>query len=303
MRKRNKILMMAISSLLCLTLISSCLVSSVFAKFVIKDTANIPITFKKFGVTLSVSSLSAADKAKYGVTVTDNSTENLKNAGVYSITVSGLKMGPGDTIDDLISFTIGGTANVDCQLKFDSTISYKVGKNEQNSFWVPSELILSGDSNNYYFPVQVLCDAYDGSTKRSEDINCLSAWRNVSSNSAARTVEQILAQKFDLICDNAYLNNTQTNYLQPQSSSGTTCVYKDFVAGEDIKLYLKGTDDDKNKYNNPVDSSKPVNKLAFALKYHYDVSEETNKIATYFAQQENPPTFSVTFVFTITQTA
>ena len=348
MQKKNKILMMAVSSLLCLTLISSCLVSSVFAKYVTKDTATATAVIEKFGVTLSVSSLSATEQANYGVTVTDNSTDNLKNAGVYSITVSGLKMGPGDKIEDLLAFTIGGTPNVDCQLKIDTTITYSTAVIADNAteavkkagtFRVPKEELDVG--SDYYFPIQVLCDAYNGNTLQRNDINCLSSWRNVGSPAASQTVDRILAQNLDLTCNDAKLTKGDdetddefaSKYLYPQGSTGH--VYKDFKANKPASLYLRTLtgDEDTNKYdNNLVGYDKPilakedlakltddewnklsanltaVNTLKFGLNYVYEYGSSASKpkydaISTYFAQQENPPTFSVTFVFTITQTS
>ena len=317
MQKKNKALMMAVSTLLCLTLISSCLVSSVFAKYVTKDTATATAVIEKFGVTLSVSSLSTTDQEKYGVTVTDNSTPNLKNAGVYSITVSGLKMGPGDTINDLISFTIGGKANVDCQLKIDPIVTFEtdniVDDNpndniKPNTFFIPNGVgVINDDTGEARFPIQVLCNG---------DINCYSPWKNVPSSdeldddgslkpgNVSSTVARILAKEFDVKCDKVKSDTDN-------SPNGTTdYVYKNFAAGtEPVTFYERGLVNGEANYNGEVSStSTAVNSLSFSLTYPFrygsndDNMLKYDEMATYLARNRDA-TFSVTFVFTITQTA
>ena len=54
MKKVNKIMMATVAILLSLVLISTSLVSGIFAKFVIKKEVGVPIKFKNFGVTMQV---------------------------------------------------------------------------------------------------------------------------------------------------------------------------------------------------------------------------------------------------------
>ena len=293
---------------------------SVFAKYVTKDTATATAVIEKFGVTLSVSSLSDADKAKYGVTVTDNSTPNLKNAGVYSITVSGLKMGPGDTINDLISFTIGGKANVNCRLKIDPIVTFEtdniVDDNpndniKPNTFFIPNGVGVvnkSGAEGQARFPIQVLCNG---------TINCYSPWKNEPTSdeldsegnlvpgNVSYTIARILAQQFDVKCDNVQSEKDNS------PKGNTDYVYKDFAAGtEPITFYKRNPVDGKANYNGEV-SSTAVNKLSFGLKYPitYGTTNGDNpteskydEMATYL-QEARDATFSITFVFTIEQTS
>lgn len=145
MRKRNKILMMVVSSLLCLTLISSCLVSSVFAKFVTKDTAIVPISFKKMGVEVGMTideaklrsvlgdaacaaNLTSPTQAEKnaGKVWLETSTDNQIKAGINTITIRNLALKPGDDLTDFVVFTIGGTANVKCKMTVDVDIAYDI---------------------------------------------------------------------------------------------------------------------------------------------------------------------------------
>ena len=313
MQKKNKALMMAVSTLLCLTLISSCLVSSVFAKYVTQDTATATAVIEKFGVTLSVSSLSATNQTKYGVTVTDNSTPNLKNAGVYSITVSGLKMAPGDTINDLISFTIGGTANVNCRLKIDPIVEFNTANIadenpdddiKPDTFYIPSGV--GASTGRAYFPIQILCNG---------SINCYSPWKNTPTSdsldadenmvpgSVSYTVARVLAQNFDLRCDDAKsVKDTSDNDNTPISGGKTDYAFKTFTAGETVTFYKRNS----AGYNKAV-SSTAVNKLYFGLKYPItygsgDDQAKYDAMSTYL-QEACDPTINITFIVTIEQIA
>ena len=322
MQKKNKILMMAVSSLLCLTLISSCLVSSVFAKYVTTDTATATAVIEKFGVTLSVSSpissLSAEEKTQRGldgVTVTDNSTINMKTVGVYSITVSGLKMGPGDKIDEMIHFNFDGVANVHCRLSIDAIVEFeKNNTDDKNNFYIPSGVGIS--TGKHYFPIQVLCNADrngDGDRKDTsplETLNCLTQWQSVTPDtinddgsitqgSASSTVCRILAQYFDLsVTPNDKNEKGELKYY-------TQHVYKDFSPKDEIFLYTRTS----KSYTGELDKNVKVHDLYFGLNYpitykkgDVDNTSEYDEMATYL-QEARDATFSITFVFTIEQTS
>ena len=100
MKKVNKILMAVIAILLSLVLISTSVVSGIFAKFVITKGAEVPIKFKKLGVTLNI--LHSSD-----IEIT-NTTNDGKSV---SVTFSGLNLSPGETKDNVIGFAFDGQQN------------------------------------------------------------------------------------------------------------------------------------------------------------------------------------------------
>ena len=53
MRKANKIIMATVSTLLTLILVSSCILSGLYAKYVTKESSLVTVGFKKFGVTIT----------------------------------------------------------------------------------------------------------------------------------------------------------------------------------------------------------------------------------------------------------
>ncbi len=106
MRKVNKILMATISILLCLVLISTSVVSGIFAKYVVTKKGQSIVSLEAFGVTLRVSHRTELPD---GVTV--NTTKNHANNTV-SVEVSNISLAPGESIDDVVIFQVAGTPNV-----------------------------------------------------------------------------------------------------------------------------------------------------------------------------------------------
>jgi hypothetical protein len=106
MRKVNKILMATISILLCLVLISTSVVSGIFAKYVVTKKGQSIVSLEAFGVTLSVSHRTELPD---GVTV--NTTKNYAQNTV-SVEVSNISLAPGESIDDVVIFQVDGTPNV-----------------------------------------------------------------------------------------------------------------------------------------------------------------------------------------------
>lgn len=143
MQKKNKILMMAISSLLCLTLISSCLVSSVFAKYATNDTTNMEISFKKWGVTITAD---VKDDLAKIATVTGED-------GSATVTIAGLNMKPGDDFSDAVRFTITGDPEVKCKVTVQTRVRYGIDpKNSRlEAMKIADNAGLEGDW--YFMPV------------------------------------------------------------------------------------------------------------------------------------------------------
>ena len=112
-KRFNKILMMTVAILLCLVLISTSVVSGIFAKYVITKSAGATVSLKKFGVTLTLTKGS-------GITATETKVGD----DVISVTVSSLELEPNQSIDEVVKFAIGGTPNVaGVNLKITTTVS------------------------------------------------------------------------------------------------------------------------------------------------------------------------------------
>ena len=183
MRKRNKILMMAISSLLCLTLISSCLVSGIFAKYVTTSTTQSRVTFKKMGVNVDVIVNKTALEALGATVNLPAADSNAVKAGSYSVTISNLPIYPGigadpnkddsDTNDvdgiynNLVTFAFSGTANMPVKVSIGTDISYSnFGTGATAPTYLPIGFSCSaGDySNNAFTLKETYCTGSDART-------------------------------------------------------------------------------------------------------------------------------------------
>ena len=108
MKKVNRILMAVIAILLSLVLISTSVVSGIFAKYVIKKSVEAPIIFRKFGVSLKMEVDSdLVSKIKTQKQLGDSIMVEIEN----------LVLSPGDDFSDALKFTISGTPNVNVKLK------------------------------------------------------------------------------------------------------------------------------------------------------------------------------------------
>ena len=131
-KRFNKILMMTVAILLCFVLISTSVVSGIFAKYVITRSAGATVSLKAFGITLSVDG-----KTGTGITVTKNPNGS-SGANTLSVTVAGLQVLPGKELDDVVYFKISGTPNVD-----NVNLKIKVAVDGYNNFGVTDTNIKS----------------------------------------------------------------------------------------------------------------------------------------------------------------
>ena len=167
MRKVNKILMATISILLCLVLISTSVVSGIFAKYVVTKKGQSIVSLEAFGVTLSVSE---GGNLPQGVTVktTKNHAQN-----TVSVEVSNLQLAPGDSIDDVVIFRVADTPNVPMvDFKIDVYVSVddtcRVGERAN----LPG---IKGGGSYYYMPIGFTAK----NAANADSVEVLPPWRVV----------------------------------------------------------------------------------------------------------------------------
>ena len=217
MRKENKILMMVVSSLLCLTLISSCLVSGIFAKYVTTSTTQSRVTFKKMGVNVDVIVNKTALEA-LGATVNLPAADSYAvKAGTYSVTISNLPIYPGigadpnkddsDTNDvdgiynNLVTFAFSGTANMPVKVSIGTDIAY-----------TNLNLKVSGTDASAYLPIGFSCNAgnYSNNVFTLQETFCMGS-PGVTGDSTTATNRAIkiadnFRTKFGLTQDENYVS-------------------------------------------------------------------------------------------------
>ena len=169
MKKTNRVIMIIVAVLLTLVLLSTSLVSGIFAKYVITKDATTTVSFKKFGIQLTISKGS-------DVTGTITMNPTTPSASTTSATVTGIQLVPGQTLDELVRFDIavvsGATVSVDTRVKIKAEI-----KNAANL------KSTSSSSSARYVPVEFTATKNDATsyTKIAD------AWQTATSETALQT--------------------------------------------------------------------------------------------------------------------
>ena len=120
-RKANRILMAIVLILLCLVLMTTSVVSGIFAKYTISKQVLMMFSFESFGVTIEIIPSEGLKKAV--------GADNIRFDESRNLTVSNLLMHPGDNFKDALKFQIKGKPTADAELKVEVTVA-----NEENAF-------------------------------------------------------------------------------------------------------------------------------------------------------------------------
>lgn len=127
MKKKNinRVMMIIVSLLLALVLLSTSFVSSIYARYVVRDARKFEIGMTKFGVELIMTYKTdwgdADDPNRKDVTITPT-----ENGDSLSVTISNLRMIPGDSFPELVRFKFveGKTPNVPVKVTITQTLSH-----------------------------------------------------------------------------------------------------------------------------------------------------------------------------------
>ena len=120
-RKANRILMAIVLILLCLVLMTTSVVSGIFAKYTISKQVLMMFSFESFGVTIEIIPSEGLKKAV--------GADNIRFDESRNLTVSNLLMHPGNDFKDALKFQIKGKPTADAELKVEVTVA-----NEGNAF-------------------------------------------------------------------------------------------------------------------------------------------------------------------------
>ena len=160
MKNKSNIVFRIVAILLIAVMVTSCAISSTFAKYV-----------------TSKSTSSSARVAKWGVTVTATPNQNLPAASkiefdagdnTIEVTAREFKMGPGDSLDNAFNFTVSGTpetrvlVTIDFELNYDSHEDFKIPPKTvgleayENDVYMPIAFYIKkpNDTTKYYCPTE-----------------------------------------------------------------------------------------------------------------------------------------------------
>ena len=232
MKKVNKILMATVAILLSLVLISTSVVSGVFAKFVIKKTTETTVKLEKFGVSMEVTAPSNVTKVNDG--------ENV------SVTLDNVLMTPGYSDYYLIQFKFSGTPTVITHLKVavDIELSPK--------FYVPADKFpeYSSYTNKAHMPIRFGSSTILNGVKK--DTYKTDQWMTGTGDTAQAAVdnlEQKLEEKFAEAIKSAlsakyYIAEVDSTYpnpiVGPEAEGNGYYSRKTFAKGQPILVRLGG---------------------------------------------------------------
>lgn len=114
MKKTNKILAKALVVILSLVLITSCVVSSTFAKYVVTKSASTTVSLQKFGLTVTLDPISRLQ----------NQSNIEKKGDSITYTLNNVTLTPDDqTYKQALTASVVGTATVDANINITVTIT------------------------------------------------------------------------------------------------------------------------------------------------------------------------------------
>ena len=117
MQKKNRIFMALVSILLCFVLLSTSLLSGIFARFAVRDSVQMDVAFKQWGITITDANNTLVE------TIEKDGSAVVRANG--SITQDGL-LAPG-TKGSLAWFRVSGNPEVDFSIDFSGTIDFGTG--------------------------------------------------------------------------------------------------------------------------------------------------------------------------------
>lgn len=149
MRKVNKILMATVAILLCLVLLSTSIVSGIFARYVIKRDASVSLTLERFDVKIKITPDTAVLRAAGATVNLTEVTTSATDKDTISVSITGLQMAPGDSFLDALNVQITGTPNTNVKLR----TTYKVHYAHQTVYNIPKAYCGGTADSTPYLPI------------------------------------------------------------------------------------------------------------------------------------------------------
>lgn len=272
MRKANKIMIMTVSVLLTLVLFTSTALSGTLAKYVSSDSMSATARVAKWGVNIDVS----VDTTKLSKVCPDTiSKVTVDRSGTNaSVEIKGLKMGPGDNLDDVIKFSFSGQPEVKVIVKLIVAVSYT-----QDHFAVDAGVGNLAKKRDL-LPVGFRFSAMDSSgTHVVNNFYVATPFRDSTGNSTELTIVKEIAKKIDVT-----YKDTTDDY-----------VWKEFEPNLPVVFA-------------PKSGSGSVTQFGFGFFYpltysrtYDEVALDTDEIGTWLAKNKSNSIFSVRYTLSIEQ--
>ena len=280
MKKANKILMAIVAILLSLVLLSTSMVSGIFAKFVIQHSAKNTITLGRFGVDVSIiPNTTAFENAGANVELIKDEANN-----ILSATVTGLKMRPGMDFSDALKVRFEGETNVDAFVIITFHFEYMLG-----DFKIPNGVAnVTATSGINMMPIGLRFGALMDSTP-------------VISNAYAGSTTPYRTQTAD-DAEDGYVNHIRKNiycsFYYNVDEDTDTYISKNFDAGDKI-LFHPYSDWNSKTVNENVN----INEFEFGFDWPDEYSDNKgynyDEAGTYLSQNTTALSQTISFTYTV----
>lgn len=192
---------MTVAILLCFVLISTSVVSGIFAKYVITKSAGATVSLKAFGLTLEVSGTKKTN------VVTAVTTSNAKVNSTSVDVASTVSLAPGEDTDDAITVTISNKAKVNTNLKIEVIATY--------SNFAVTNVGGVGSTSTTFIPIKFTTRINDATT----DTTIFRDWQQPSDNN--NFGELIATGLKDAISDSSRSGRVVTKQICTLSGTAT----------------------------------------------------------------------------------
>ena len=295
MRKVNKILMATVSILLCLVLITTSVLSGIFAKYVITKKGSAAATLKKFGVTLD---MDVDDEALEGAGADVETAEDFYKV-TKSVTITGLKMAPGVELDKIINIKLSGTPTVNCRFKLDIDFDFDTEK-----FIIPQgECGVTGDNGYLHFPVKLSFrrpngnnDYYVANYKFNSDFPDLNEVHET------QLYGSLMLHHPTLYPNSGIYFNGIGGFDAEQNKYIDAHLYRDFVAGEEIFLHpskFVRPDPENETFIYEADTTFSFNEFDLGLNWPEEPSATSDELFDAYIVNNNPDGLGFTYKVTV----
>ena len=217
MRRANKILMATVAVLLCLVLISTSIVSGVFARFAITKKAETTVKLEQFGVKIELTPDANLVKK----------TE-IKKGDSATVEFSNLQMVPGDSFYNALNVKVTGAPTVDVVLRITCHIYYATSAYKVNDI--------------IYMPLGYTI--HFGNVDQRKDI-CYPYQKNRGNSS----LEEIIVRNiYNNLFDTEYTSDDKPANLFKQNGSDDYYFEKEYKSGNTGTGVLLSTDKVRDFY-------------------------------------------------------
>ena len=289
MRKINKIMMIAVSILLCSVLITSCVLSGTLAKYTSVGRSSASARVAKWGVNIEVD-FSDEVKTLCKDANKDGTLDELvpvAKDGVLTVTLPNLPMAPGDDFTDAVSFKFSGKSEVRLKVNIDFIVQFNQAFTVPNTVGNFEEYAIADnkDLQDNYVCMPIMFTANTFSKDGTAYSDYKTPWKVNSSRA-----------EIDMAIDSVISTKLGMNLTEKNSANGNLSAEKIFSPGEEIVFHP--TNDDN------ID----IDRIAYGLKWDFEHSEPTlnaeknldfNEIETYILSKG--PSVTVTYIIKIEQ--